>query len=83
MHTLSYDKVVILFRRFQGSLRGTVQYLGGLLKLLDVPSYSVAVKKLLKSFSRAMADQGSIAAIEKVRIVIFGLVIRLLNCLSG
>lgn len=50
LHTLSYDEVVVLFKRFQGSLKGTVQYQGALLSLLDVPSWNAAMKKLLKAY---------------------------------
>eukprot|EP01041_Mallomonas_annulata_P001319 gene1319-2541_t len=64
-HTLTYDEVVTLFRRFQGGLKGTVQYMGSLLKLLDVPSFSISIRKLLKAFGRALDAQGSIGAIDK------------------
>ena len=49
-HTLTYDEVVVLFKRFQGAVKGTVQYNGALLSLLDVPSWNVTLKKLLKAY---------------------------------
>lgn len=48
--TLTYDEVAILFRRFRGPQKGTVQYEGDLLALLDMPSLSVAVKKLVQAY---------------------------------
>ena len=66
-HTLNYDEVVMLFRRFQGGTKGTVQYRGSLMKLLDVPCWSVAISKILVAFSRALAAHGSVKLIEKVR----------------
>jgi hypothetical protein len=48
--TLNYDEVVILFKRFQGSTKGTVQYAGNLMNLLDLPSLSIVLKKLIKAF---------------------------------
>ena len=53
-HTLNYDDVMTLFKRFQGTVKGTVQYSGNLMNLLDVPSWGLALRKLLKAFS---ADQ--------------------------
>jgi len=50
VHTLTYDEVVVLFKRFQGSVKGTVQYSGALLRLLDLPSFNVAVRKLIKAY---------------------------------
>lgn len=55
IHTLTYDDVVRLFKRFQGTVKGTVQYVGPLLVLLDVPSNVVAVRKLLKAFKLSKA----------------------------
>lgn len=51
-HTLTYDELVLLFRRFQGSVKGTLQYAGPLMKLLDVPSWSSVSKKLLDLFDK-------------------------------
>lgn len=53
VHTLTYDEVVVLFKRFQGSVKGTVQYSGALLRLLDLPSFNVAVRKLIQAFQIA------------------------------
>lgn len=48
--TLTYDDVALLFRRFRGDGKGTVQYAGPLMSLLDVPSWGVANRKLVKVF---------------------------------
>jgi len=69
-HTLNYDEVVMLFRKFQGGTKGTVQYRGSLLKLMDVPCWSVAISKVLVAFSRALAALGSVKSIEKVIFLI-------------
>jgi len=53
--TLNYDEVVLIFKRFQGNVKGTVQYLGDLMLLLDLPSLAVVTKKLIKAF-RAHTD---------------------------
>lgn len=49
-HTLNYDEVLTLFKKFKGTSSGTVQYVGDLMKLLDVPSWAVAIKKLAKLY---------------------------------
>ena len=56
--TLTYDDVAILFRRFQGSVKGTVQYSGSLMALLDIPSWSAALKKILKMSQLAGGSTG-------------------------
>ena len=56
--TLTYDDVAILFRRFQGSVKGTIQYSGSLMALLDIPSWSAALKKFLKMSQLAGGDKG-------------------------
>ena len=48
--TLTYDDVAVLFKRFQGSNKGTVKYSGPLMKLLDVPSWDTSVRKLVKAY---------------------------------
>lgn len=48
--TLNYDEVVILFRRFQGLKKGTVQYTGPLLQLMDLPSTPITLRKIAKLF---------------------------------
>jgi len=50
VHTLNYDEVVMLFKRFKGTVNGTVQYVGKLMQLLDIPSYAVALRKLTKAY---------------------------------
>jgi len=65
-HTLNYDEVVALFKRFQGGVRGTVQYTGALMKLLDVPSKKMALDKAVRVLSLALEEQGSTRAVEKV-----------------
>jgi len=50
VHTLTYDEVVTLFKRFQGTIKSTVQYCGSLMSLLDVPSWNVALRKLIKAY---------------------------------
>lgn len=52
VHTVTYDDVILLFKRFQGGVKGTVQYEGALMKLLDIPSWAMAVRKLTKMFKK-------------------------------
>ena len=52
VHTVTYDDVIILFKRFHGSVKGSVQYEGPLMKLLDIPSWSMAARKLIKLFKK-------------------------------
>ena len=56
VHSLTYDEVVTLFKRFQGTVKGTVQYCGALMQLLDVPSYNVALRKIIKAY-QAYGDE--------------------------
>ena len=49
-HTLSYDEVVMLFKRFQGPVKGTVQYRGPLLSLLDVPTWAAGYRRLMEAY---------------------------------
>lgn len=51
--TLTYDEVIALFKRFKGTANGTIQYEGPLLKLLDVPSWAAATRKLIKMFKKS------------------------------
>lgn len=64
--TLTYDDIMILFKKFQGSVRGTVQYVGSLTRLLDVPSMQVAVRKLVKAYQ--LAERTGAKEFEKVLI---------------
>ena len=64
--TLTYDEVAIMFRRFRGPQKGSVQYAGDLLSLLDMPSLSVALKKLVQVYRRF----GDYDGLIKVFIVI-------------
>jgi hypothetical protein len=50
--TLTYDEVAIIFRRFRGAAKGTVQYSGELLALMDLPSLSVALRKLIHAYKK-------------------------------
>ncbi|KAJ1442329.1 hypothetical protein B484DRAFT_442214 [Ochromonadaceae sp. CCMP2298] len=50
--TLTYDEVAIIFKRFRGVMKGTVQYSGDLLSLLDMPSLGVALKKLVQAYKK-------------------------------
>ncbi|RYG69216.1 hypothetical protein EON64_03285 [archaeon] len=59
MSTLNYDEVVILFKRFAGDKKGTVQYNGDLLVLMDLPSMSIMVKKLVKA-TKAFGDTSAV-----------------------
>jgi len=61
--TLTYDEVAILFRRFRGAVKGSVQYSGDLLALLDMPSLAVALKKLVLMYRK----YGDYEAMHKVR----------------
>ena len=65
--TLTYDEVAIIFRRFRGPLKGTVQYAGDLLNLLDMPSLSIAVKKLVHAYSAF----GDYEGLMKVTVCMF------------
>jgi len=60
---LTYDDVANLFKRFQGESKGTVQYAGALMTLLDVPSWSASVRKLIKAYKLAGGEKG----FERVR----------------
>jgi len=51
---LSYDELSLLFKKFQGDMKGTVQYLGPLMKLLRVPS----LKKPLYFLYQAIVKLG-------------------------
>lgn len=59
--TLTYDEVAVLFKRFQGVSKGTVQYAGDFMTLLDMPSWTVASRKLIKAFEL----YGSRSVVEK------------------
>ena len=56
--TLNYDEVAVLFRQFRGPVKGTVQYMGALLALLDMPSLGVALRKLIQSYKRFGDHEG-------------------------
>lgn len=56
-HTLSYDEVVMLFKRFQGPVKGTVQYRGPLLSLLDVPTWTAGYRRLMEAY-HTMEEEG-------------------------
>lgn len=71
-HTLTYDDVVLLFKRFQGNGKGTVQYEGNLMSLLDVPSWKVILRKLLDAYSKAVDNGDNVEAVSKL-ICIFEL----------
>ena len=61
-HTLTYDDILILFRLFQGTTRGNIQYAGSLMKLLDVPVWSNTIGKLIKLYEKLeKASVGSFA----------------------
>lgn len=65
--TLTYDEVAILFKKFQGITKGTVQYSGPLMDLLDMPSWNVAVRKLVQCFN----TYGSHEKFQMVMITLF------------
>lgn len=62
LNTLNYDEVIILFKRFPGEEKGSVQYRGDLLALMDLPSMSIMLKKLVKAY-KVFGEQ---AALRKV-----------------
>ena len=68
--TLTYDEVAIIFRRFRGPLKGTCQYAGDLLTLLDMPSLSIALKKLVHAYSAFGDYEGLMKVITIVTKVI-------------
>jgi len=49
--TITYDELIRLFKRFEGPVKGTVQYTGPLLRLLEVPSLEMSTSKLVKILS--------------------------------
>lgn len=63
VHTLNYDDIMVLFKRFQGSQKGTLQYEGSMLSLLDVPSWSVSLRKLTDAVSKAMCSGDNVDAV--------------------
>ena len=63
LHTLSYDEVVLLFKRFQGNVKGTIQYKGPLLTLLDVPTWTAGHRVLMEAY-RVFISEG--IKLEKV-----------------
>ncbi len=62
MCTLTYDEVSVLFKRFQGPSKGTVQYAGDLMLLLNLPSWTIALRRLVAAYRRF----GDRAAVERV-----------------
>lgn len=48
--TLNYDEILIIYRRFEGNQKGTVQYAGPLMILMDIPSYPIILKKFIKAY---------------------------------
>ena len=65
--TLTYDDVSILFKRFQGEVKGTVQYTGALMTLLDIPSWAAALRKLVKMSQLAGGEKGLLMVSTYVR----------------
>lgn len=63
-HTLNYDDIMVLFKRFQGSRKGTLQYEGQLLALLDVPSWNMSLRKLTDAVSNAMRCGDNIESVS-------------------
>jgi hypothetical protein len=63
-HTLTYDDIMLLFKRFQGGVKGTVQYEGNLLNLLDVPSWSMSIRKLMDAFGKSVTSGDNIEAVR-------------------
>lgn len=57
VHSLTYDDIMILFKRFQGSLKGTIQYSGQMMKLLDLPNSSQAILKFFKLYKMCLAKR--------------------------
>lgn len=60
MHTLTYDEIALLYRHFHGTIKGTIQYTGPLMQLLDVPSKSNAIKKFINVYRRSLKSGISI-----------------------
>ncbi len=60
--TLTYDEVSVLFKRFQGIGKGMVQYAGDLMLLLDLPSWALALRRLVAAYRRF----GGRVAVERV-----------------
>lgn len=51
-NTLSHDELSLLFKKFQGDTKGTVQYIGPLMKLLQVHSICKPLSYIHKYFIR-------------------------------
>jgi hypothetical protein len=56
-NVVSYDEVALLFSMFKGSLKGTVQYIGPFLDLLQVPSSQVSLRKAVDLFRKVGPDR--------------------------
>ena len=54
LYTLTYDEISILFRRYQGKQKGTIQYTSDLLLLLDTPSWSIILTKLITLYNTSI-----------------------------
>ena len=80
VHTLTYDDIMLLFKRFQGGVKGTVQYEGNLLNLLDVPSWSISIRKLMDAFGKSVTSGDNI---EAVRHYIFLLLLFFFLCIKS
>ena len=63
-HTITYDELSRLFKRFEGTIKGTIQYSGSLLTLLDVPSMESAKVKFLKAVVRMKRTGGSLKTVN-------------------
>ena len=70
-HTVNYDDILLLFKRFKGSGNGTVQYEGKLLSLLDVPSLRISLRKLSDAVSKAIRSGDNIEAVSAWLYIIF------------
>ena len=51
-NTITYDELSRLFKRFQGTVKGTIQYSGALMNLLEVPSMKTANIKFMKAVKK-------------------------------
>ena len=51
-NTITYDELSRLFKRFQGAMKGTIQYSGVLMNLLEVPSMDLANIKFVKAVKK-------------------------------
>ena len=54
-NTVTYEEIITLFKKFEGSVTGTVRYNTDLMTLLEVPSLKHLMGKLLSAYNAESA----------------------------